>query len=867
MSFLDRWRITVREGDREIHHNRKTLWSLLALPAIVFAVACFAFSAPAHAAQTVPYKINFQGRITNNSGTVLPNGLYNMKFRIYDASSGGTLKWNEDRLVAATQAVQVTNGLFSVQLGDIANTLTPTIFTTPDLYLEVELPTLATATTSSPSWTEGAMSRSKFGSATYAFNSDTLDGLDAGAFSQLSTANAFTNTNSITVASNVNTFVVAGSTNLFRVDTSATSRVVIGTSDTTGTLLVLDEKTDTGDPTGTIGAMYYNSNAGKFRCYQVSAWVDCVGANYALSNLTTTSINLSLIAGTTNSIDLGSSSKTWQTGYFGTSVATPALRPLADSATALQIQNTAGSATYLTIDTVASAVKLGSTSLAGKLAVSDGSSNYVTLSVNALANDYTISIPTITANDTMCLSANANCATNLQTAYNISTGTTTPEIKVNGTKGGITIQDADSTITGTLFSVTQSNASNLGVAIFSVDSTGAASLGLAGTTTTLAGNISSTGTFSSTGATALFKPSSAATNAFQVQNSSALVFLSVDTTSANKVSIGLNATDTNQILLQLDSFDTFADTGTCATTTNQGGLYYNTKTNAVRACINGGWEDMVSTASLGLQLFGVVPDSGLLATQGDIYGVSSATGGPCKVSVGSSLQTVSWTACTAFSGGRKVIVAAGTQTALANSVAGNFEHLCLTAANGQPTLSASGAENANLVANSFASAAAPILCLADIKFGAANNTITEIYDTRTYTTTDKTFVALNSAIGIGTIVIYSGTKGVVAQAGGANVAGIAGVIVATTGAAQTTTINAIMATGGPAAVKATGGTLNQYIFTTATAGYAASVATKPTEGTGTIYNLLGNVRTAYSSACAINSDSCAGSLMTDIDKR
>jgi len=509
-----------------------------------------------------------------------------MKFRIYDASSGGTLKWNEDRLVAATQAVQVTNGLFSVQLGDIANTLTPTIFTTPDLYLEVELPTLATATTSSPSWTEGAMSRSKFGSATYAFNSDTLDGLDAGAFSQLSTANAFTNTNSITVASNVNTFVVAGSTNLFRVDTSATSRVVIGTSDTTGTLLVLDEKTGSGDPTGTIGAMYYNSNAGKFRCYQVSAWVDCVGANYALSNLTTTSINQSLIAGTTNSIDLGTSSTTWKTGFFGTALATPAVRPLADGATALQIQNAAGSATYLNIDTVASAVELGSTSLAGKLAISDGSSNYVTLSVNALANDYTISIPTITANDTMCLSVNANCATDLQTAYNISTGTTTPEIKVNGTKGGITIQDADTTIAGTLFSVTQSNVSNLGVALFSVDSTGAVSLGLAGTTTTLAGNVSATGTFSSTGATALFKPSSAVANAFQIQNSSSLAFLSADT-SATIVRIGSSLGSDATVLLVLDNT---TGAGVDPTGVN-GGSYYNSTNNKFRCFQNSIWQD------------------------------------------------------------------------------------------------------------------------------------------------------------------------------------------------------------------------------------------------------------------------------------
>lgn len=356
--------------------------------------------------------------------------------------------------------------------------------------------------------------------------------------------------------------------------------------------------------------------------------------------------------------------------------------------------------------------------------------------------------------------------------------------------------------------------------------------------------------------------------AFQVQSTGSIAIFGVDT-STKAVDIGSNTTDTNQVLLQLDSFDTFADTATCGTTTNQGGLYYNTKTNAVRGCINGGWEDMVSTASLGLQLFGVVPDSGLLAGQGDIYGVTSATAGPCKVYVGASTGFVSWTGCTAFSGGRKVIVTAGTQAVNANSVAGNFEHLCLSSTTGQPVLSASGAETANLGAYSFASAAAPLLCLADIKFAAANSIITQIYDTRTYTTSDKTFVALNSAAGVGTIVIYVATKGTVQTINTASVSNIAGVIVATNGSVSGATINAIMATGGPAAVKATGGTLNAYLFTSTTFGYALSSATKPGEGTATIYNVLGNIRTAWSGAgsCTPNSDTCQGSVMTDIDKR
>jgi hypothetical protein len=55
-----------------------------------------------------------------------------------------------------------------------------------------------------------------------------------------------------------------------------TGRIVLGTSDTTGTILVLDTKTNTGDPAGTAGAMYYNSAMNSFRCYEGSAWRNCL---------------------------------------------------------------------------------------------------------------------------------------------------------------------------------------------------------------------------------------------------------------------------------------------------------------------------------------------------------------------------------------------------------------------------------------------------------------------------------------------------------------------------------------------------------------------------------------------------------------
>ncbi len=64
---------------------------------------------------------------------------------------------------------------------------------------------------------------------------------------------------------------------LFRADT-VQNLIKVGDDDPAAnptTLLVLDTKADAGDPAGTGGAMYYNSNINKFRCFENAVWKDC----------------------------------------------------------------------------------------------------------------------------------------------------------------------------------------------------------------------------------------------------------------------------------------------------------------------------------------------------------------------------------------------------------------------------------------------------------------------------------------------------------------------------------------------------------------------------------------------------------------
>jgi hypothetical protein len=77
----------------------------------------------------------------------------------------------------------------------------------------------------------------------------------------------------------------------FTVDTaSGLVRIGSPTADATATLLVLDTKNTAGDPAGTDGAQYYNSDSQSFRCYENGAWKDCISKPTSQYTITGTSV-------------------------------------------------------------------------------------------------------------------------------------------------------------------------------------------------------------------------------------------------------------------------------------------------------------------------------------------------------------------------------------------------------------------------------------------------------------------------------------------------------------------------------------------------------------------------------------------------
>jgi len=152
---------------------RKTVGFLF----VFFIVAFFAPSA----ANAFNPQITYQGKLTNASGNSVTNGTYYFKVTIYNASSGGTCVYTASSTTSGTCSaatstpITVTNGIFSINLGDTSadlNSLSSSMFTTSSLYLGI---TVCTGMNSS---CDSEMTpRKRLTAATYAFEADYLGGV------------------------------------------------------------------------------------------------------------------------------------------------------------------------------------------------------------------------------------------------------------------------------------------------------------------------------------------------------------------------------------------------------------------------------------------------------------------------------------------------------------------------------------------------------------------------------------------------------------------------------------------------------------------------------------------------------------------
>ncbi len=170
------------------------------------------FANVSHASTGVNQTLSFQGRLLSSTGAVVPDGYYNLQFKIYQdgdgttaGDSGGSLKWTETYINnGGTSGVEVKDGFFSVNLGSENPFGTQVDWNQDTLWLSMNVAGSSSSCTTFNSGTclaDGEMLPMKrITSTPYALNSGELGGKTADNFLQLAQGvqtDASTNTSSI----------------------------------------------------------------------------------------------------------------------------------------------------------------------------------------------------------------------------------------------------------------------------------------------------------------------------------------------------------------------------------------------------------------------------------------------------------------------------------------------------------------------------------------------------------------------------------------------------------------------------------------------------------------------------------------------
>jgi len=129
-----------------------------------------------------PQILSYQGSLLRPDGTPVTDGTYTMRFSIYTHATTGTLRWTE-----TDSQVQVTNGLFSVMLGDKSPIPVTTFTSSSDLWLEVAIDLDKNG---SFAGSEVYAPRQRLSGAAWAIEADRLQGHDANHFQRRVTGTA-----------------------------------------------------------------------------------------------------------------------------------------------------------------------------------------------------------------------------------------------------------------------------------------------------------------------------------------------------------------------------------------------------------------------------------------------------------------------------------------------------------------------------------------------------------------------------------------------------------------------------------------------------------------------------------------------------
>lgn len=256
-----------------IFNQRRVLWIAGLLTLCVVIITMLFFADAVKATTGTNQTMSFQARLLQASGAVVPDGYYNIQFKIYQdgpgnvaGNTGGTLEWTESYINnGGTSGVQVKNGYLSVNLGTNTPFGTSVDWNQDTLWLSMNIAGSAAACTTygtAPCAADGEMLPMKrITSVPQAMNSDKLDGKDSSDFIQNSTApqTADFNITGAGTADSLNAATSVSTPSIDRADagtlsigTVNASTIAMGTNNANHTINI---GTGTGTQTLTMGSL------------------------------------------------------------------------------------------------------------------------------------------------------------------------------------------------------------------------------------------------------------------------------------------------------------------------------------------------------------------------------------------------------------------------------------------------------------------------------------------------------------------------------------------------------------------------------------------------------------------------------------
>ncbi|MES2875993.1 MAG: carbohydrate binding domain-containing protein [Patescibacteria group bacterium] len=458
---------------------------------------------PVAAVAGINEQINFQGRLFNAQGAVVPDGYYNVEFKIYQDGDGqavgnpsGTLAWTESFMNNNSQGVLVKNGYMSVELGSVNPFGNQVDWNQSVLWLSMNIgntnPSCASFAACSP---DGEMTPMKRLSSTpYSMNAGKLGGLTSAGFIQ-NTTTPQTADFSITGAGTAATLTGTTSVLSPTVDTASASALSIGTS--TATSVTIGQST-TATTLASANLTLGTANVATILQAAAQTTTNTAGAGLTIRGATgngsgaggTVAIqggdagatnanggNLLLSGGAGTGTGVGGlvviTTPTFQTAATDANCYTGgALVTTSCTITAASVNNNAAIVVGFSVDGQTATLPNPGVSTAGRviyLTAANGSKDF-TISVNSGGVGNIIAMrqntsATMIWNGTDWTAAGASSSTTLQSAYDNtlqSAGGAELVVSKTSSTNGLTIRDSSTApVNGTLLSVQSSSAASL----------------------------------------------------------------------------------------------------------------------------------------------------------------------------------------------------------------------------------------------------------------------------------------------------------------------------------------------------------------------------------------------------------------------